>query len=700
MKKRIIALFICAIMCLGVLAGCGGKNLEERGQSITVYLSENIYDFDPAKAYNDESTLNIVSLLFDTLFRLDENGKVQKSLAKKYYIEEDANAGEYTMYIQLKDTSWSDGTAISADDVVYAWKRILDVENSYPAASLLYDIKNAREAKQGEVSIDDVGIYAEGTTLLSIKFNQPIDYDQFVYNLTSLALAPLREDVIRRYGEDWAKKSSSMLCSGPFKLSRTFFAEVDGVKYTDINYDNKITENKVTTYVPATEPKDFNEQIVTSFVIERNNYYYRENTSEVSYMKSVTPYKIIVDCSMSDEDIYEAYKQGAILYMGDIPMSLRGIDEVVNSAKVEDSLSTHTYYLNENAYIDDGSDTGSQLFAIKEIRQALSMTIDREAIAKAVVFASVADGLVPNKVAEATSTKTTFRDACTAEYKYLVKNTEEAKKLIASTGIEPSKYSFSITVAAYDDVHCLIADMVCSAWCELGFNVTVNRRGTVANNDFHKIVEDVPKDLCDNLYLESALSGDYDVLALDMVAYSADPFSVLAPFAKEFSGMGMKMSGTDQYKSTSHITGYDSEEYNALISRIFDMKNIDSRAENYRTAEAILMEDMPVIPIVYNQYAYLDSGSVDYNNKVLFWSQNTDYYTTTYFTKAEVKDYNTYLANSAAYLEKMYGKYSENKMSYFYNFTKTPMNEGIEYTFEDFKNETSIYSFLFPESSK
>ena len=128
-------------------------------------------------------------------------------------------------------------------------------------------------------------------------------------------------------------------------------------------------------------------------MLERNSYYYRNSEEEEALDKSVTPYQIIVDCSMSDEDIKEAYEQGTILYIGDVPLSLR--NEMSDVAVVEDSLSTHTYYLNENAYIDDGTETGSQLFANKSVRQALSMAIDREAIATSVVYARAATGLVP-----------------------------------------------------------------------------------------------------------------------------------------------------------------------------------------------------------------------------------------------------------------------------------------------------------------
>ena len=223
MMKKAISLFLCLIVLLSALAGCS-KEVDEndKGAYITMYLTDMVYDFDPAHAYGNESALRIVSLLYDNLFVLDENGKVKKSLAKDYKISEDDNAEEYKMIITLNDTKWSDTQPISAEDVVYAWKRILDVSNSFDAAVLLYDIKNARAAKAGECSIDDVRIYALNEKQIEINFEGKIDYDQFLLNLTSYALVPLRETVVKQAEkeDDWAKSSAQIVASGPFRLRK------------------------------------------------------------------------------------------------------------------------------------------------------------------------------------------------------------------------------------------------------------------------------------------------------------------------------------------------------------------------------------------------------------------------------------------------------------------------------------------------
>ena len=102
MTKRIIAVLLCLLTIVGCMAGCATYDEnEDKGQCLTMYLTQDLYDLDPMYAYNNESAINVVSLLFDTLFKLDENGKVVNSLASGYSVKEDANANEYRFLLTM-----------------------------------------------------------------------------------------------------------------------------------------------------------------------------------------------------------------------------------------------------------------------------------------------------------------------------------------------------------------------------------------------------------------------------------------------------------------------------------------------------------------------------------------------------------------------------------------------------------------------
>ena len=594
MMKKVVALLLCLLMVVPAFASCAKKSEDDLGAYISMYLTDQVYDLDPMNAYGNESALKVVSLIFDNLFVLDEKGKVKKSLAKDYEIVENADNDEYGMVISLKETYWNDNVRITSDDVLYAWTRILRSDTSSGAAALLFDIKNARAAKEGDVSIEKVGISAPRIDEIHITFEEKIDYEQFLVKLTSYSLVPLREDKVGK-SDDWAKKPSTLCTSGPFRLREVSYAEGE-----------------------------------ERLILERNAYYLRDFEKD-KIDKSVTPYRIIVDYTMTDEEIMSAYEDGKLFFVGDIPLSVRG-SYGEDVAEIKDALSTHTYVLNQNAVIG-----GEKLFANADVREALSLAIDREAIAEAVVYAKAATAFVPYGVYDSTSKKDLFREVG-GDILKTTADVSAAKDLLSAAGVTPSKYSFSISVPAYDDVHMAIAEMVCAAWCELGFKVKVNAINVIVNDDIQESTGEVFKDIRDDVFAENFRAGKFEVAAIDYVAYSANPFAVLAPLAKAYSGNALLSSGEGMnitYEIPTHVCGYDNEEYYNLINAAFEEKDLVASSDILHDAEDLLLEDLPVIPIVFNQTATLQSKSL---SKVKY-----TYYGTFIFTKTKLKDYQLYI---------------------------------------------------------
>ena len=821
MTKRLFALLLCLMMCASCFVGCTVEEKKEvvltpeeeellKGATINMHLSEMIYDFDPANAYNNEAALKIISLLYEPLFYLDEKGKVKSRLIDRYEISENEEEGEYKMTLHIAERAkWSDTNPISANDVVFSWKRVLEADASYPAAALLFDVRNAREANQGNTSIDNVGLSAPSEKVVEIFFEGKIDYDQFILNLTSYALAPLRENlatktsyyeevvdkdkeiiIIHRKYDDWAKKPATMAYSGPFRI-RTIKYPDDPVKDKDGNIrlsaegeymyyryaidasdsmgmmlirleennwyldrgDGKIIgcNNAYLLSLGSSESEadralyeefinngvqiqgldsDFarEPQNEPQIVLERNSQYFKNEKDDSIYNKEVTPYRLVVDYSMSDAEIMDAFNKGEIFYVGDIPLSGRG--DYKDKAIVTNALSTHAYYLNQNSFVyynhveldqsknpilydaknkqlllnangipsgyttelkaatlemeekTEGSalykryvyynsekqpiysawtlisdetgiknstiDTtpvlGEKLLQNVSIRNALSLAIDREAIASAVVFAQAADALVPTGVFDSNSAKKTFRENAANA---ILKTTADpaAAKALLPADLDPSQFTIMVSYASYDTVHTMIAEMVKASWEALGFNVKLDPLAVIDNTDFWTTTGELLTDVKDDLRLEALLSGNYNVMAVDMVAFSADAFSVLAPFAKLFSGMGMDMKNFDQYgvqhfDPATHPTGFDDATYNEKIEAIFAEKDISKRTALMHEAEAYLLSQMPVIPIVYNQNAIL-------SNDEMLTDRTGNYYVPAGFVNCYLKgtdQYNEHIA--------------------------------------------------------
>lgn len=699
MLKKIIALLLCLLMMIPVLSACANRDENDQGPMITMYLADEIYNFDPAYAYYNSSTLNIVSLMFETLFKLDSNGIVQPALVDTYEYIENPDKNEYKMVIELKETYWSNRDPITADNVVYTWKRLLDVENSFEAASLLFDIKNARAVKEGDISIDDLGVEANTSSILTIFFEGAIDVDAFLLNLTSVATAPLPESYIEK-DADWAKKGATMICSGPFKLTKTRYvyvssedydSEIDpsspeGVNLIDYVYDDYALDE----FGKQLEPDAYNfAKRLSYFVLERNTYYYRD-PEEDKIDKSVTPHRLLINCMMSAKELEAEFRNNHIFYIGNIPCSLRtnANSTIAMNAKVSDSMSTFSLYLNQDAVIN-----GEKLFANKDVRQALSLAIDRTEIAEALVYAKAATGLVPNGVFESgasqkkllffTDKAEMFRDHANNDMIAATADMKEAKSLLSKAGIDPSLYSFSVNVAHYDEANIIATEMIVKAWCKLGFNVTINMVKPIENNDILKAIakddNNVMTDICDDLFIETLTRETYQVIAFDYTAFSPDAYSVLSSFAKSFSGMSLDMKN---YILQPHRTGYDSEEYNNLmeaiyyvpyfanldretsssflgiydskeefqavydaVKAIYDANGItpsnevtdwrEQKAALLHKAEELLLTDMPVIPVLFNQHAST------FDEKTLK-DVGSDYYVPDLFGEATLKDYLDY----------------------------------------------------------
>lgn len=584
--KKVLSLVLAMLMFGSVISGCTTLEKDEtgsydKGAIIDMYLTTEVYDFDPQRSITDDAMLKIYSLIYEGLTAIDENGKWQKALMKSYKVEKDED-GEFSILITLNSTRWSDGRTVQASDIVYSWKRLLDPDSPNEAASLLFDIKNARDVKTGDATVDDLGIAAVDTYVLQVEFEEKVDLDLFFENCSSIALVPLREDVITRYkdandAEIWAQKSTSIVTNGPFCPK-------------EIVYGNTLR-------------------------LERSSYYYLDAEKEEPLDKYVIPYRLLTNYSTGNADAQlAALTSGGIFYNGEIPLSARA--QYAADATITDMMGTHTYVFN----------TDNELFAKPEVRKALSMAIDRNQIVSIVTYAKPATGYVPYKVFNTTS-GTSFREAG-GDLLSSTADVAGAKSLLSSAGV--SGGSFTLTVRN-NEVDKAIADYVAGVWGDLGFNVTVETVKSTANSTDSTIYVDNFQALYD--------SGEFDVIGIDMMMLSTDAFSALSQFAVSFSGNGVDMD-SENYDLYGHISGYASEDYNALIESAYAEKDRTARAEILHQAEAKLLEDMPVIPLVFLQDAYLYLGELS--------GIGTTYYGTRDFNDTQLKDYMTYKARTAS----------------------------------------------------
>ena len=579
--KKILALVLAVIMLASsvtMLTSCGQED-PEAGAIVNMYFVGDIYDFDPSRAYVDDEAAQLFALLYEPLFTLNSKGDVEYALAKSYKIIEDEEKGVYSMEIVLRDTYWSDGSAVTAEDVLFAWQRILECDFQSQAAPLLYDIKNAVLVKQGELSIDDLGVTAD-KKILTITFEDKVDYEAFLRNLTSIALVPLREMVVSKASSYWGKRKSTIVTNGPFCI----------------------------------DTLDYN---LGQLTLERNKYYRRDPESVKGYDKYVTPYQINNQWFIETEEtewmtydmyldqVYDKYINGAIFYIGDLSLAKR--KELKSQAVVSDLLSTYSCVFSDS----------NPVLANPLVRQALSLAIDREYLAELVTFAEPATGLIAPGVYDGKSAKKDFREEGGALIETKA-NMQKAIEVLDSANVTFNSTTRRITLGykARSSADEAVAMYIQSVWSELGFNVTL-RPLYGEDKDIYTDPNDSSTKLTIKNYklqeeYESFINGSShacNALLVDLQMFSTNAFTALCGFTTDMNGNGIDMSLDSQgYRSYAFIKtgcGYSNEQYDALIKEALAEKDLDARAPLLHEAEEILMNDMVVIPLFYNQSFYI-----------------------------------------------------------------------------------------------
>src|SRR4051812_22153192 len=81
-----------------------------------------------------------------------------------------------TWRFKLREAEWSDGVPITAEDVVFSWRRLLDPATAARYAYYLYVVKNAEAINAGRQPASALGISAIGDHELEVRLEHPAPY--------------------------------------------------------------------------------------------------------------------------------------------------------------------------------------------------------------------------------------------------------------------------------------------------------------------------------------------------------------------------------------------------------------------------------------------------------------------------------------------------------------------------------------------
>ena len=155
---------------------------------------------------------NIIGDLLVGLTTEDVGGNVIPGAAERWSRSEDGKI--WTFY--LRDHVWSDGQPVTADDFVYAWRRILDPKTAASYAYMLYAVKNAQAVNTGKMPGNALGVTAKDPATLVVELEHPVPFMlQLMMHMTTY---PLPRHVVAAKGDTWTKPGS-YVGNGPFILT-------------------------------------------------------------------------------------------------------------------------------------------------------------------------------------------------------------------------------------------------------------------------------------------------------------------------------------------------------------------------------------------------------------------------------------------------------------------------------------------------
>lgn len=204
--------FILVIVCLFLLCFFYHKSttkIEKIDHEIVYNIYSKPSTIDPHQ-FKDMLSVMLMNEVYEGLLRLDEDGIFIPALASSFNISNDGLT--YTFKLR-KNAKYSDGTKVTADDVVNGFKRALSPKIAARHAEMLFPIKNAKKANAGEISLNEIGVTKLSENEIKIELERPVPYFNYVLTL------PISFPVNKRFTEDISDIDKA-LYNGPYIIKK------------------------------------------------------------------------------------------------------------------------------------------------------------------------------------------------------------------------------------------------------------------------------------------------------------------------------------------------------------------------------------------------------------------------------------------------------------------------------------------------
>jgi oligopeptide transport system substrate-binding protein len=458
---------------------------------------------DPQLA-DDTFSFPVLRDLYEGLTAEDRHGQIVPGAADTWTI--DSTSTIYTFHIRA-NAKWSNGDPLVATEFVQGLRRAVDPQTASGSSALLTIIKGASNIIAAQRKVTELGVSAIGDSIVRIELEHPAP---FVLQILSQPIAaPVHARVDQGHADSLEFSEKAKLSNGAYTLIR---------------------------------------RIPGSFIeLARNQNYWDAANTQIEKVRYVN--------AESEATEIREYVAGQIDMTSTIPAPdlermIRNYGDEIQTAPILGTL-----YLALDV-------TEPPLRDSRDLRQALSMAIDRDLISEHVTvgvtpaYTFVANGISSYKAPQY-EWSTWSRD----------RQLEYARKLFERSGYSDRKPLHVTLYFNSGESIQRIMIAIASSWKK---NLGVITE--LASDEFR-------------VFLEGRKNhGRWDVARLGWYADYDDPASFLEVFSRN---------------NSQNDPGYVSSEFNTLIDDARVEPNPEKRIQLLKKSEEILLNDYPIIPVYF-----------------------------------------------------------------------------------------------------
>ena len=210
--RRVLCALLAAVFVLS-LAGCGSGSA-----SFTWFVDTIPSNLDPQGA-STASDVIACENLYSGLVRKDASGKLVPALAEHWEVSPDRRTYTFTLKSGLTYTATKGAVtdyAITAEDFVFAFRRMFRADTASPYAVEFSAIENSAAVLAGQLPETALGVQARGDATLVFCLSEPDE--NFLSKLTLPGAMPCDEDFFNSTRGTYGLSAASTLSSGSFYL--------------------------------------------------------------------------------------------------------------------------------------------------------------------------------------------------------------------------------------------------------------------------------------------------------------------------------------------------------------------------------------------------------------------------------------------------------------------------------------------------